>query len=234
MKYLLPLLAVLAIYFTYEYPVYAIGGPSQHSDVKVDVLINNQGKNGDKPENFEKRQMEFKEGFASHEAEMRNRMEKQMMEMRLKFASNEARMKERAASREAELKQKLAQWQNKQKASIVERINSQLEKVNQDVTGRMNKQLDKLTEHLTKWQQDASTSATLSQTNIDQAVNAITTARAAVASQSAKSYAITVSDEQNAKADAKTARDNLFNDLKKLQEVMLSAKQAVAKVHQAQ
>lgn len=237
MKYLLPLLVVLAIYFTYEYPVYAQNSASdqKHQNNYVREITTDEAKKlreelNKAGERFQKDKLKI----ASDQAKVRARLIFDQEQFEQRTASREAEMKQRMASREAELKQRLTQWQNKQKAMIVERINAQLQKINQQVTDRMTRQLDNMSARLLKAPDEATSGAYFDSTAYEPASLAISNARSAVSSQAAKSYSITISTEQNAKTDAKTARDNLFNDLKKLQEVMLSAKQAVAKVHQAQ
>lgn len=237
MKYLLPFMTVLAIYFTYEYPVYAENNtPAKQSQNKqvLEITHDEAKKLREELHKAEERFQKDKLRIASEQAKLKAKLMHDQEQFKQRTASREAEMRQKMASREAELKQKLTQWQNKQKASVVERINAQLQKINQDVTDRMTRQLDKMSERLVKAPQEATSGAYFDSTAYEPASLAITNARSAVISQAAKNYSITISTEQNAKADAKNARDNLFNDLKKLQEVMLSAKQAVAKVHQAQ
>lgn len=143
--------------------------------------------------------------------------------------------REKAASRAAELKQKLANFRDQRKATLAEKINTNLTKINQNRVDHFNKVLDVMSGILDKVSEkaskDASASAATSdaQKAIEDAKTAIQQARANVTTQSERDYTIQVNSETTVRADAKAARDKLVKDLKDTTQTVVDAKKAVAK-----
>jgi len=140
---------------------------------------------------------------------------------------------ERAASREAALKAKLLKFKDQNKAQIVERVNTNLAKVNKNRTDMMLAHLDrmstissKLTDRVNSITDKDTTSA---KSQIASASAAIATAREAVASQSAKDYTISVTTETNVRKDAQATRELLHTDLRSVHQLIVAARQALAK-----
>lgn len=144
-------------------------------------------------------------------------------------------MKERVATREATLKTRLAAFKDKQKAQVVERINKSLNSINQKMTGQMLKHLERMASILTKLEARVNSAkpdvkdVTSAREAISDAKAAIDSATAAVSSQAEIDYTITVSSETRAKTDVQKVREQLHNDLKTVRQLVVEAKQAVAK-----
>lgn len=152
-----------------------------------------------------------------------------------KVASAEARLmdrKENISSRAAMLRSKLAAFKDRKKATLAEKINDNLDKINTRRTNQMTLHLQKMLEILSKVE-ERTANATGDKTNLnislDEAKTAISVAQAALQAQSAKEYTVSVTSEQTIKADVKDTRDLLHKDLKATHDLMVEARQAVAK-----
>lgn len=138
-------------------------------------------------------------------------------------------VKEKIASREAAFKNKLSKFRDKDKAALVERINTTLSQINQKRTADMTNYVNRMSEILSKVEaragsnSDASASAAIAN-----AKASITSAKQAVESQAQNDYTIEVSSESTVRADAKKARDKLHEDLQATRKTVVDAKQAVA------
>lgn len=141
-------------------------------------------------------------------------------------------IKDRIASRQAELKAKLNKFRDQKKAEIAQRVSDNLNMINKKRTSEMGFFLDKMSNILDRVEKKASESASASssaQPAVVSARQAINTARTAVTNQSVKDYTLTVTSESKVRIDAKADRDRLFSDLKATRELVIAAKQAVAK-----
>lgn len=140
---------------------------------------------------------------------------------------------EKAASREAALKARLANFKDQRKAQTTERVNTNLAKINKQRTDMMMAHLDRMSSILSRLDSrvanvtDKDTSPAKNQ--IASASSAITTAKEAVASESAKDYTIDVTSEGTVRKDAQTARDSLYTDLRSVHQLLVNARQALAK-----
>lgn len=144
-------------------------------------------------------------------------------------------MKERVATREAALKTRLATFKDKQKAQVVERINKSLNSINQKMTGQMLKHLERMASILTKLEARVNSAkpdvkdVTSAREAIADAKAAIDSATTAAVAQAEIDYTITISSETRAKTDVQKVREQLHNDLKVIRQLVVEAKQAVAK-----
>lgn len=130
---------------------------------------------------------------------------------------------EKIASKTATLKTKLEAFKNKNKAAAAERINTNLNTINQNQTTQMQRHLDAMTVILNKLETRVSSpSAAIATARAN-----IASASAAVAAQSEKDYTITVTSEAKIKTDAKKQRDALHADLLALRKIVIDAKQSV-------
>lgn len=143
--------------------------------------------------------------------------------------------KENLASRAAALKAKLALFKNKDKASLVEKINGYFVTINARATDDMTKRLNKMTEILGKLKQrvdEATPSAGQSKDDANKAIadaqTAIDTGKAAVLAQSQKGYIISISSESAARADASKTRDSFRTDLISTNDLVKAARKAVS------
>lgn len=138
------------------------------------------------------------------------------------------------ASHEAEIKAKIQKFKDKQKAEIATRVNTNLNKINQNQTGQMLRNLDLMSQLLDKLAQrvasnspDIKDPAAANQAIAD-ARTAIDTARTAVEAQAQKDYTIAVTTETKIKLDAQAKRDQLHTDIKTVRQLVIDAKQTVS------
>lgn len=143
-------------------------------------------------------------------------------------------MREKLASKAAALKTKLQAFKDQRKAAIAERINTNLNKINQNQTAQMQKHLNTMSGILDKLEARVN-KRTPDIKDPDKAKNAIAAARevistasAAVSDQVQKDYTIQITSESRIRIDAKTQRDNLHKDLQATRKTVQNAKQAVA------
>lgn len=145
------------------------------------------------------------------------------------------KIQDKIATREAALKTRLAAFKDKQKAQVVERINKSLNSINKKMTGQMLKHLERMASILTKLEARVNSAkpdvknVTAAKEAIADAETAIDLATEAVSSQAEKDYTITVSSETKVKGDVQKVREQLHNDLKTVRQLVVEAKQAVAK-----
>ncbi len=143
-------------------------------------------------------------------------------------------IQEKIASRTAVLKEKLAAFKDQQKAQIAERINANLNAINQNQTSQMQRHLDLMATILGKLESRVNEGApdvknsTAAQAAITEAKDTIATASAAVSEQTQKTYTIQVTTESRIRTAAKTQRDKLHKDLQTTRKAVIDAKQAVA------
>lgn len=143
-------------------------------------------------------------------------------------------VRERIASKAAELRLKLQTFRDKKKAEIAERINTALNRINQNQTEQMRKHLktmslilNKLEARVRSGAPDIKDTATASAAIVS-ARTAIASASAAVEQQALKDYTIQVTSESKIATDAKTQRDRLHTDLQATRKMVQNTKQAVA------
>lgn len=141
---------------------------------------------------------------------------------------------EMIASKEATLKARLEKFKDKQKAKITQRVNTNLNKVNENKTSAMLRHLDKMSEILNKVKTRVTEAGNIGSdlasinTAITKAESTITTAKEAVETQSTKDYTIVATSEGKIKGDAKKARDSLHTDLKLVHDLVVAARKAVS------
>lgn len=143
-------------------------------------------------------------------------------------------MHPRLASKAAALKLRLQTFKDTKKAEIAERVNTNLNNVNQNRTSQMQKHLetmssilDRLEARVNKQTPDIKDPVS-AKAAIAAARETIATTSAAVSEQALKDYTIQVTSETRIRIDAKTQRDKLHTDLLALRKKVIDAKQAVA------
>ncbi len=145
-----------------------------------------------------------------------------------------AAMREKVASREALLKTKLDAFKDKRKAQVADRVNTNLNRINQNQTSQMLNFLNKATEILNKLESRVNEGApdikdpAAAKAAIADARTKIATAQTAVTAQSQNDYTITVTSETTVKKDAQSAREKLHSDLLAVRKQVVDAKQSVA------
>lgn len=142
--------------------------------------------------------------------------------------------KEKVASREAAMKTKLQAFKDKRKAEAAARINTKLNNINAKQTagmlkhlGKMSALLDKLKARVNSGSPDIKDPAAAKAAIADSRAK-IASATAAVKTQAANDYTITVTSESKIKADAQAQREKLHADLKAVRQQVIAAKQSVA------
>lgn len=141
--------------------------------------------------------------------------------------------RERIASKAAELKTRLQKFRDQKKAERAERINSNLNTINERRTDHMLKRLKRMAEILVKLEQRVSEATSAGKdtssvsTSINQAKTAVTVAQTAVEAQATKDYTIEATSEATIRADAQAARDSLHQDLKAAHDLVVAARKAV-------
>jgi DNA anti-recombination protein RmuC len=138
-----------------------------------------------------------------------------------------------------DFKEKIETIKDERKKELTEKIDNRMSTVNKNQTSRMTNALGKLTEHINKLDErltqakadgvDVSSVETL----ITTAKTAISTALVAVEEQAAKDYAFTIIDEENLGQSVKSSYDTLSQDLKKVQELLVKAKESVVNAYKA-
>lgn len=142
-------------------------------------------------------------------------------------------LREEQASKTAAFRTKLQAFKDKIKASVVERINTNLNMVNQKQTTSMQKALstmslilDKLEVRVNQGSFDIKNPAS-ARTAIASARQAIATASGAATAQAQNDYTIQITSEGKIKINAKDQRDKLHTDLLALRKLVINAKEAV-------
>lgn len=141
--------------------------------------------------------------------------------------------KDKMATREAAFKAKLEKFKDKKKAEIAERVNTNLNKINQKQTAQMLKHLDKMSVILDKLEARVLAGSpdikdsTAAKAAIAAARSSIASATATVKLQAEKDYTLTVTSESKVKVDAQKARDQLRTDLQALRIQVIEVKQSV-------
>lgn len=132
-------------------------------------------------------------------------------------------IREIIASREAELKIRLNKFKDKKKAGIAERLNRNLNNINQNRTDEMSKNLEKMSGILDRLETRAGKT-----TEITESRALIASASSAVKDQAQKDYTVTVTTEKNIKTDLGKVMTQLQQDLRAVRKQVIDAKQSVA------
>lgn len=144
-----------------------------------------------------------------------------------------ATIQDKIASRAAALKERLQKFKDQKRAVIAERVNANLNKVNQNQTAQMQRHLgvmsnilDKLEARVNKGTPDIK-DPTSAASAIADARAAIASASAAVTTQAQNDYTITITTESKVRADAQAQKEQLRTDIKAVRQQVIEAKQAV-------
>lgn len=129
------------------------------------------------------------------------------------------------ASREAMLRARLQKFKDQRKAEVAQRVNTNLNRINQNQTQQMLKHLEKMTTILNRLEDRVNKGT---KEAIASASASIAQATSAVQTQALNDYTITVISEATVRANAKASRDRLHTDLLAVRKLVIDAKQAVA------
>ncbi|MBI2622101.1 hypothetical protein HYW66_00500 [Candidatus Microgenomates bacterium] len=162
------------------------------------------------------------------------RIRDQAVQERIKTAQERVKeRKDKIASREATLKERLTVFKDQHKAQAVERVNKNLNLVNDKRVAAMRKHLQRMSELLNKLNNRVNT-AKAGGKDVSEAQAAMASASASMAEASAaldlqadKDYSLSVASESAVSQEAKTARDTLHTDLQNVRKLVVEAKQAL-------
>lgn len=174
---------------------------------------------------------------------IQQRIETRKDKIETRIASREAKIGERMeavktkmASREAALKVKLEAFKDKKKAEVAERVNTNLNKINQNQTAEMLKHLGKMSELLDKIEARVNSGSpdvkdpTAAKSAITESRAKIAAAIDAVKAQAAKDYTLQITSESKVKSDAQALRNQLHADIQAIRKQVIDAKQSVSNV----
>lgn len=137
------------------------------------------------------------------------------------------------AKRKGELRLKLKTFKDQKKAQLAQRIDENLNKVNENRTNAMLNQLEQIGRILGKVEdRTASASAngqdmTSVESAIDEATVTISEAKAGVQEQSTKSYNVSATSEAKLRENVQAQRDALHSDLKAVHQLVKDARESV-------
>lgn len=140
-------------------------------------------------------------------------------------------IRENIASREATLRAKLQAFRDQRKAQIAQRVNDNLNKINQNQTDQMLKFLDKVSSILDKLETRVDQNApdikdpAAAKAAIADARTKVASAEASVKEQAQNDYTISVTSESTVRKDAQAQRQKLHSDLMAVRTQVIDAKQ---------
>ncbi|MBI2068835.1 MAG: hypothetical protein HYT67_01890 [Candidatus Yanofskybacteria bacterium] len=181
---------------------------------------------------IKKRTETAKEDIKARTEELKVRKE----EFQDKVREEKKQLEERIKEKRTELKERLEKIKDERKKQVVERIDKSMDELNARMVKHFTEVLDKVEGVLnrvserTEKAKAAGADVSVVVAAIDQAVNAIREARAAIEAQAGKTYTINVTDEATLKNRVGEARQSLRADLKVVQDAVKAAHEAVRKV----
>lgn len=171
--------------------------------------------------------------------EIGEKIQKRLEEREQKIATFKERRQERSEDRQekrAEFKEKLADIKDERKQEIVEKIDTNLITLNTKWVSKWNEVLTRLSSIIVKIETRTETlkangkDTTEIEDAIASAKSSIETAQAAVTAQEAKTYTITISDEDSLGQSVKTTINDFHNDIKNTRDTVNDARKAVMKI----
>lgn len=181
---------------------------------------------------IKKRAEASKEDIKARAEELKERKK----EFEEKVREEKKQLAERIKEKRTELKGNLEKIKDERKKQIVERVDKQMDELNARMVKHLIEVLDKIEGVLnraserTERAKAAGTNVSVVVAAIDQAVNAIREARAAIEAQAGKTYTMNVTDEATLKNRVGEARQSLRKDLKVVQDAVKAAHDAVRKM----
>lgn len=192
-----------------------------------------QGQNA--PATMEYR-MEMKQEINDMRGQMKVDVQQQKAEFMKEVATKRDAMKAQMQTEKESFKSKIASMKDTNKKMSAEKIDAKLASTNQTQTTKMSEAITRLQEILNKLidrtneQKTAGKDIAATETAINNAKAAITTAQTAVAEQAAKTYTANISDETTLKQNFSTTLTQLKGDLQTTHEKVRLAKDAVKQV----
>lgn len=206
--------------------------PSQLKEQQAQQLKTNLQRAAQRKETIEQKLTQKKENLetrvASREAAMEKRVENRVMRLEERMELK----KERVASKEAQLIQKLGLFKDQKKAALAEKVNTNLNQINERRSTMMQEHLKKMSDILTKLEERVTQSGKIlpsdAQVKIAEARANISTAEGILDAQVDKDYTITVSTESKIREDATKVKTSLSTDLQATHLALVTAKQSVS------
>ncbi len=162
--------------------------------------------------------------------------EQRKEELKTRVEQKREELKTRVETKREELKQRLEKVKDERKKQAVERIDRQMDELNDRLLKHYLSVLGKLSDVLVRISaradraEEKGVDVAAVRTAIDVANSAIAAARSAIETQSGKTYTVQVSTEEGLKNDVGTARQALHNDLAMVRSVVKAAHESVRQV----
>ena len=159
--------------------------------------------------------------------------EQRKEELKTRVEQKREELKTKVETKREELKQRLDKIKDERKKQVVERIDGQMDALNDRLLKHYLNVLDKLSDVLVKIStrtdkaEERGVDVAAVRTAVDAANSAIVAARSAIETQSGKTYTIQISTEEGLKNDVGKARQALHKDLTAVRLVVKAAHEAV-------
>ncbi|KKR89118.1 MAG: hypothetical protein UU85_C0003G0035 [Candidatus Wolfebacteria bacterium GW2011_GWA2_42_10] len=175
------------------------------------------------------------EEFKEKRLEAKNLIEQKREEFKNTIEEKRAQLQSQIQKNREDLKNRLIKIKDERKKQTVERINNQINELNErrldhfsDVLEKLEKVLDRIGSRADKAEAHGLDISAV-RTAITEANNVIAASRAAIAAQAGKTYTIIISTEAALRTDVGKTRQVLHDDLTKVQETVKAAREAVKK-----
>ena len=183
---------------------------------------------------------DIKQNVREETKNRREEVKSSISEMRENFRANVQQKREELKNlieeKRVALKEQLRKVKDERKKQVVERVDAGLDELNGRMLNHFSGVLDKLedvleriTSRADKAEQRGLDVATV-RTAISEALRVIESSRTAIQEQTGKTYAITITSENNLRVDVGKARKALHDDLVKVRETVKAAHDAVRRV----
>lgn len=191
----------------------------------------------DLKQTFQVQMKEAREGLQNEIKERREEMKSNITEMRNQFRVNiqekRQELQQTIKDKRAALQEELQKVKDERKRAAVERIDANLDKLNERMANHLSNVLDKLENVLERISSRADKAeekgldVAAVRTAIDNALKVIEASRTAIQAQVGNTYTITVNSEDNLRVDVGKARQALHSDLVEIRETVKAAHDAV-------
>lgn len=164
---------------------------------------------------------------------VREQMEQRQAEFKEMLSAQRSAVKSSIEAKRADLRQRLQTIRDEQKRKTVERIDAQMDALNERWTNHLSDVVDRLEGIVGKIEERIAQAETrghdvsAAKAAISEAKSAIAASRTATATQAGKTYAITVTTEDALRAEVGKARKALHDDLAVARDMVKNARDAV-------
>ncbi len=202
-------------------------------DVRQNVRQNIKDMRQDVRLNVKDVRQNIKQSVQERRAELKTQIQEKRDEFKKTIETKREELKTKIEAQKETLKTRLKAIKDDRKKQIVERVADNMNNLNQRMTDHFSNvlnQIEDVLNHVSSRADKAEANGknvTAARTAIANAKIAITAARTAVANQAGKAYSPTVTTESTLKNDVGALRKTLYEDLKKVQDVVKAARDAV-------